>query len=97
MGFLDFDKKKDPYYKENKLLTMILKSYITTARDVNDKSENCQLVVKGIIPPLQVDLCGNCYDGLTILDTTESHSSNNKTGPVKVVDSGMYIHSCVRS
>ena len=70
---------------------MILKSYITITKDVSDISEeNCQLVVKGIAPPLQVDLCSDCYDSLTILGTIESRSTNVKAGPVEVA--GMYIH-----
>ena len=77
---------KDPNYKEYKLLTMILKSRITVNKEdyFNNALPNCQLIVKGIVPFLQVDLCTDHYDSLTILGTIESHSDKVSTGPVAV-------------
>ena len=81
----------DPNYKENKLLTMILKSYITVTKAdyASYTSPNCQLTVKGIVPPLQVDLCTDWHDNLTIMGTVESRSSTTRAGPLEVVRSGM--------
>ena len=87
---------------------MILKSHITItkAEYVNNTSPNCQLIVKGIVPSLQVDLCTDHYDNLTILGTIESHSNKLSTGPVAVAlgmdmhiilykDTYAYLHSFV--
>ena len=73
---------------------MILKSYITVtkAEYFNDTLPNCQLIIKGIVPPLQVDLCTDQYDNLTILGTIESHSKIVNTGPVPVAF-GMNVQS----
>ena len=67
---------------------MILKSYITITKIEysSDTSPNCHLLVKGIAPPLQVNLCSDCYDNLNILGTIESCSTNIKA---EVVGSGM--------
>ena len=67
---------------------MILKSYITITKVEysSDTSQNCQLLVKGITPPLQVNLCSDCYDNLTILNTIKSRSTNIKA---EVVGSGV--------
>ena len=77
---------KDPNYKEYKLLTMILKSRITVSKVdyVNNTSPDCQLIVKGIVPSLEVDLCTDQYDNLTILGTIDTHSSKVNTEPVAV-------------
>ena len=65
---------------------MILKSVITVIKEnsLNDTSPNCHLIVKGISPPLQVDLCTDCDNNLTIYGTIESKFSNMNTPPVKV-------------
>lgn len=75
---------------------MILKSVITVIKEnsLNDTSPNCHLIVKGIAPPLQVDLCTDSNDNLTILGTIETASSNMSTGPVKV-STGMCIYNYV--
>ena len=87
--FQEYDKKKDPYYIDYKLLTMISKSHITVTK--SDYARNCQLLVKGIKPPLQVDLCIEHHNNLTIDGIIESRSSNRKGGPVEVLGSGMYV------
>ena len=71
---------------------MIFKSVITVIKEnsLHDTSPNCHLIVKGIAPPLQVDLCTDRNDNLTILGTIETESSNKSIGLVKV-STGMYI------
>lgn len=87
MKFTEFDRSKDPNYITHCLETMIVKSHISVSKVklISDASPICQLEVKGITPPLQVDLATNSYDNLSILGTIESQYSNIKTGPVETV------------
>ena len=93
--YIEYDKAKDPYYVEYNLLTMILKSYISINKTdyANDTSPNCHLLVNGIVPPLQVDLCTDHHDNLTFIDH-ESQSTNKRAGPVEKFGSGMCVVMC---
>ena len=73
---------------EHNLSTIIPKSLIrvSKAEQLTSTSPECHLVVKGIIPPTQVNLStmANCYGHLTLVGTIASKSSNIKTGPMAV-------------
>ena len=70
---------------------MVPKSLVTVskAKYLGDVPSDCQLIVKGIRPSPQFDLCTGVYHNLTFLDTIPSQCNVND-GPVPVA-SGMYV------
>ena len=57
---------------------MIVKSRIHVAKTSNEQPSNCPLIIEGIIPQQQIDLCTGHHSNLTQIDP---HSNN---GPVPV-------------
>ena len=69
------------------LRTIVRKSVIHVKKTSGTPSSNCQLIVKGIKPHQQVDLC-TCCTNLTLIDTIDSPSTTNvNAGPVRSVSS----------
>ena len=92
--------RKNPYTASahpDVLFTIVQKSVIrvikTNASDAS--SSNCQLMIRGIEPHQQVDLCTNDCKNLTLIDTVVSRSTTNanvNAGPVPSVStSSKYI------
>ena len=80
------------------LYTIVQKSVIrvkkTIASDI--PSSNCQLIIRGIEPYQQVDLCTDHYINLTLIGTIDSRSITNiNAGPVPVSASSEYIASYI--
>ena len=64
--------------------TIVPKSFIHVAKTGNTLS-NCQLMISGIEPHQQIDLCTSGHTNLTLVDTIDSKSTaKNNTGPVPV-------------
>ena len=57
--------------------TIIVKSRIRVTKTSNEQPSNCPLIIEGIIPQQQIDLCTGCCSNLTLI---EPHSNN---GPVQ--------------
>ena len=67
------------------LYSIVRKSDIRVLKTSGTSSSNCPLIIKGIKPHQQVDLCTNCCTNLTLVDTIDSRSTTNvNTGPVPV-------------
>ena len=92
--------RKNPYTctKTNVLYRTVQKSVIhvikTIASDI--PSSNCQLIIRGIEPHQEVDLCTN-YTNLTLIDTVDSRPTTNvNAGPVRSVSTSSeysyYMH-----
>ena len=84
-------KRKDVdivFYNGNKSQKTIIKSYINvTKQHLGDTSVSCQLIVEGIVPPLEVDLCTH-NNNQTVWNTMQSRLSKIKTEPMETVGSG---------
>ena len=64
--------------------TLIPKSIITVSSSSNKVvPHHCRLIIKGIRPPMQIDLSTSC-DDLTLVGTVASRSSNIKVGPLSI-------------
>ena len=72
--------KRNPLYcgRDNFVQKMIVKSHIQVIKTSNAQPSNCPLVIEGIIPHQQIDLCTGHCSNLTPIDP---HSN---TGPVLV-------------
>ena len=67
------------------LYSIVRKSDIRVLKTSDTLSSNCPLIIKGIKPHQQIDLCTNCCTNLTLFDTIDSRSTTNvNTGPVPV-------------
>ena len=65
------------------LYKTIRKSDITVTKTSGTPSSNCQLIIRGIEPYQQVDLCTDHCTNLTLIDTIDSQSTTNvNAGPV---------------
>ena len=64
-------KHTDVIYK------IIRKSDIKVTKTSGTPSSNCQLIIRGIEPHQQVDLCTNNCTNLTLIDTVYSRSTTN--------------------
>ena len=67
---------------------MVQKSVIHVTKSIasDTPSSNCQLIIGGINPHQQVDLCTNHCTNLTLIDTIDSQSTTNvNAGPVPSV------------
>ena len=76
--------------RTNVLRTIVRKSVIHVTKTNDTSSSNCQLIIKGIKPHQQVDLCTSCYTNLTLIDTINSRSTTNSNGPVPVASGEYY-------
>ena len=73
-------KRTDVLYKT------IRKSKIDVTKRSDTPSSNCQLMIRGIEPHQQVDLCTNDCTNLTLIGTVDSQSTTNiNAGPVPSV------------
>ena len=61
-------------WHETFVRTMVHKSRIDVTNLTDTQPSNCQLIVKGIEPQQQVDLCtaADCYPNLTLIDNPQS-------------------------
>ena len=55
---------------------MVRKSHITVTKTSNAQTSSCPLIIKGINPRQQIDLCTDYYENLTLIDP------HGTTGPV---------------
>ena len=70
------------------LYRIMRKSDIHVIKTSGTPSSNCPLMIRGIKPHQQVDLCTNCCINLTLIDTIDSPSTTNiNSGPVASVSS----------
>ena len=61
----------------------IRKSDIKVMKTSDTPTFNCQLIIRGIEPHQQVDLCTDRCTNLTLIDTVDSRSTTNvNVGPV---------------
>ena len=75
------------------LYGIVQKSVIEVKKTGGTPSSDCPLIIKGIKPHQQVDLCTNCCTNLTLLDTIDSQSITNvNAGPVPSVSSEYYMY-----
>ena len=72
--------KRNPlcYRRDNFVQRMIVKSHINVTKTGNEQPSNCPLIIEGIIPQQQIDLCTGQCSNLTLIDTP------SYTGPVPV-------------
>ena len=70
---------KYPYSSKHTdvLYKTIRKSDIKVTKTSGTPSSNCQLIIRGIEPHQQVDLCTNHHTNLTLIGTIESQSTTN--------------------
>ena len=62
------------------------KSDIQVIKTSNTPSSNCQLIIRGIEPQEEVDLCTNYCANLTLVDSIDSPSTTNvNAGPLPSV------------
>ena len=62
------------------------KSDIRVIKTSDTPSSNCQLIIRGIEPQQEVDLCTDYCANLTLIDTIDSPSTTNvNTGPLPSV------------
>ena len=68
------------------LYKTIRKSNITVTKTSGAPSSNCPLIIRGIDPHQQVDLCTDHCTNLTLIETVDSQSTTNiNAGPVPSV------------
>ena len=69
--------------RENFVLTIVPKLRIDVANLSDTQSSKCQLMIKGIDPQQQIELCEDQYTNLTLIDTVDPHSTRpNNFEPV---------------
>ena len=69
------------------LYSIVQKSVIHVRKAITSDtpSSNCPLIIRGIEPHQQVDLCTDHCTNLTLIDTVDSQSTTNvNAGPVPV-------------
>ena len=77
----------------NIIRTMIRKSIIRVTKTGSTPPSNCQLIIKGIKPHQQVDLCKSCCINLTKVDAIDSQSIPAvNSGPVSVTSGKLPIN-----
>ena len=70
---------------DNIIIAAVRKSIIRVTKTTDAPLPNCQLMIKGIKPHQQVDLCESCFTNLTLIDTIVSRSTTDvKGGPISV-------------
>ena len=75
------------------LYDIVQKSVIKVRKTGGTPSSDCPLIIKGIKPRQQVDLCTNCCTNLTFDGTIDSQSTTNvNAGPVPSVSSEYYVY-----
>ena len=62
--------------RDSFVCTTVRKSHINVTKASNSQTSSCLLIIKGINPQQQIDLCTDYCENLTLIDT---HSN---TGPV---------------
>ena len=81
--------------RENFVRTVVHKLRIDVANLSDRQPSKCQLMIKGIDPQQQVDLCEDHYTNLTLIDTVGPHSTQpNNTEPVLSVP-GKFLIICI--
>ena len=74
---------------------IVQKSVIEVKKTGDTPSSDCPLIIEGIKPPHQVDLCKKCCTNLTLVDTIDSQSTTNiNAGPYAIpsVSSEYYMY-----
>ena len=75
------------------LYSIVRKSVIEVRKTGGTPSSNCPLIIKGIKPHQQVDLCTDCCTNLKFDGTIDSQSTTNvNAGPVPSVSSERYMY-----
>ena len=85
---MDINKKYEDYVEkcrihplctrhETFVRAMVHKSRIDVINLTDTQPSNCQLIVKGIEPQQQVDLCTGHYTNLTLIDNPQSTQPSN--------------------
>ena len=74
------------------LYNLVQKSIIQVIKTIASGTplSNCQLIIRGIEPHQQVDLCTHRFTNLTFNETVDSQSNVN-AGPVPVSTSSEYV------
>ena len=69
--FSNFYNKERLFHAQYKLSLAIQKCMVrvSKATHLSSTPPNYQLIVKGITPPLQVDLCASYYDNVDLVST----------------------------
>ena len=83
--------RKHPYTTSTRadvLYSIVQKSLIRVIKKIasDTPSSNCQLIISGIKPHQQIDLCTDHCTNLTLIGTVDSQSTTNvNAGPVPSV------------
>ena len=75
--------------------TMVWKSHINVTKTSNLQTSNCLLIIKGINPQQQTDLCTDYCENLTLIDTHSNTEPVPATGEFSVGAKQWSVYICI--